>query len=135
MKKLPDKLILFDPYCNLCTGIVRFILKHDRKQIFRFGSLFSEKGKQIKKSLPWGLQKNTIIYFDNDEVFIQSDAAIRITAQLGGIYKTARVFYILPKSFRDYLYFLIAKYRYKIFGKRKSPMIPQQKFKKRFIDQ
>jgi predicted DCC family thiol-disulfide oxidoreductase YuxK len=135
MEKIPNRLILFDPYCNLCSSLVKFILRRDGSDIFRFGSLFSDQGKQIKKALPWNLQKNTIIYFDQDEVYIQSDAAIRITTQLGGMYKAAKVFYALPKSFRDYLYSLIAKYRYKVFGKRKSPMVPPEKHRWKFIDQ
>ncbi|MCB0806219.1 MAG: DUF393 domain-containing protein [Bacteroidales bacterium] len=134
MENRPDHLILFDPYCNLCTAIVKYILKQDKKERFYFGSLYSKRGKDIKKHLSWEKQKNTIIYFEKDEVFTQSDAAIRIISKLRGIHKTVSVFRYVPKSFRDYLYKIVAKYRYNIFGKRKDPFKPSEIHKSRFID-
>ncbi|MBN2174776.1 MAG: DUF393 domain-containing protein [Bacteroidales bacterium] len=134
MEQTPDYLILFDDRCNLCSWLVRYILKRDKKDIFRFGSLFSAKGKQIKKPLPWEQQKNTIIYFENNEVFTQSDAAIRILVRLGGIYSLFKAFVLIPKPVRDSIYKIIAKYRYRIFGRREKPMEPPLHHKWKFID-
>ena len=134
MTERPEHLILFDPYCNLCTAIVKYILKNDNRKLFGFGSLYSKKGKEIKKSLPWEKQKNTIIYFEGDEVYTQSDAAIRIISKLKGINRGFAVFRYIPKGFRDWLYKIVAKYRYNWFGKRESPFSPEKKVKDRFVD-
>lgn len=134
MEKIPERLILFDPHCNLCSAVVQYILKRDKKERFRFGSLFSKKGKQIKKHLSWDKQKNTIIYFEGEAVFTQSDAAIKIMSQLGGLHRWLSVLRFVPKRFRDYLYRMVAKYRYNVFGKRKKPFEPAPAFRDRFVD-
>lgn len=134
MVKIPDNLILFDPMCNLCSAIVKYLLKYDKRGLFFYGSLFSASGKQIKKSLTWKEQKNTIIYFEKNLVFTQSDAAIRIITSLPGFHKLLLALKIFPKSFRDWAYKIVAKYRYQWFGKREKPFLPNIEFKNRFID-
>ena len=131
----PDHLILFDPYCNLCVAVVKYILKHDSQKLYTFGSLYSKQGKEMKKSLSWKKQKNTIIYFEGDEVYTQSDAAIQIISKLKGINRGILVFNILPKGLRDWGYKMIAKYRYTVFGKRKEPYLPSGKVRDRFLDE
>ena len=134
MKKIPEYLILFDPHCNLCSAIVRYILRYDKKELFSFGSLYSRQGKQIKKRLPWKQQNNTIIYFEGEEVFTQSDAAIKIMSQLRGLHRWLAVLIYVPKGFRDYLYRIVAKYRYNWFGRREEPFKPEKSYEKRFVD-
>jgi predicted DCC family thiol-disulfide oxidoreductase YuxK len=134
MIQQPDRLILYDPLCNLCTGVVQYLLKHDRKQLFFYGSLFSKQGKQVKKKLSWAQQKNTIIYLEDDRVFTQSDAAIRILSLLPGLHRLFVVLRVFPKPLRDGVYKIIAKYRYRWFGKRTSPFRPAAEFKEKFID-
>ena len=134
MEKFPQHLILFDPYCNLCSAIVRYILRHDKKERFSFGSLYSRQGKQIKKRLPWKQQKNTIIYFEGEDVFTQSDAAIRIMSQLRGLHRWLFVLIYVPKKLRDYMYRIVAKYRYNWFGKKKEPFKPEKPYEKRFVE-
>jgi predicted DCC family thiol-disulfide oxidoreductase YuxK len=134
MNRRPEHLILYDPYCKLCAAAVKYVLKYDSKNRFYYGSLFSQQGKNYKKTLPWALQKNTIIYFEKEKVYTQSDAVIRIISQLNGIHQGFIVFKYLPKGFRDYLYKIIAKYRYNWFGKRIAPFVPDKKSKHRFVD-
>jgi len=134
MTSKPDNLILFDNRCNLCAGVVRFILKKDKEDKFRFGSLYSNEGKKIKKSLSFSQQKNSILYFQNGVVYIQSDAALQVLIRIGGFYKSFIFFLWINKKFRDYLYNLIAKYRYLIFGKRKLPFIPPKEHQWKFIE-
>jgi len=80
------------------------------------------------------MQKNTIIYFEKDEVYTQSDAIIHILSRLGGIHRGFIIFKYLPKSFRDHLYKMIAKYRYRWFGIRNEAFRPGDNIKLRFID-
>ncbi|MCB2220230.1 MAG: DUF393 domain-containing protein [Bacteroidetes bacterium] len=134
MTEKPDRLILFDPLCNLCSGVVQYLLKHDRKGLFLYGSLFSGPGKQIKKALSWSQQKNTIIYMEGDRVLTQSDAAIRILSLLPGLHSLFAVLKGFPKPLRDWVYKIIAQNRYRWFGKRTSPFHPATEFKDKFID-
>ncbi len=134
MDKRPDHLILFDPYCRLCSAAVRYVIKKDRKKLFHYGSLYSKRGKFFKKVLPWKQQKNTIIYFEQEKVFTQSDAVIRIIAKLKGIHRLVIVFKFLPKGFRDYIYRIIAKYRYRLFGKMDDVFVHVNEERELFVD-
>ena len=81
-------VILFDGVCNLCTASVQFIIKHDKKRLFRFASLQSSFGKKILKenNLPADAF-NSFILFENDEIFMRSTAALMVAKKLNGIVK------------------------------------------------
>lgn len=128
-------LILFDGVCNLCNGLVQFIIKRDAAEKFKFASLQSDFGKAqlIHYSLnPESLR--SVIVIDNDAAFEQSDAILHIAWHLGIPWKFFFVFKILPKFFRDACYNLIAKYRYRLFGKQDQCMIPTADLKTRFME-
>ena len=86
IKDLPKdkKIILFDGICNLCDNAVQFIIKHDKKDIFRFVSLQSELGKNISKHI--GIKNNQIdsiiLYQPGIAYFIKADAAFKILKEL-----------------------------------------------------
>jgi predicted DCC family thiol-disulfide oxidoreductase YuxK len=128
-------LVLFDGVCNLCNGIVQFIIKRDPKAKFRFASLQSEFGKSqlIQFKLNPELL-HSLIVIDNDKALERSDAALHIAKHLGTPWKLLTVFKILPKFFRDACYNLVASNRYRIFGKLASCMIPTPELKDRFIE-
>jgi predicted DCC family thiol-disulfide oxidoreductase YuxK len=134
MDKRPEHLILYDPFCKLCTTAVKYVIKNDKQKIFYYGSLYSQKGKLFKKTLTWAQQKNTIIYFEFDKVYTQSDAILQIISKLRGMHRGFILFKYLPKSFRDHLYKFIAKYRYNWFGKRKKPYVPDLSISEKFVD-
>ena len=129
------KIILFDGVCNLCNSSVQFIIKHDKKDIFRFTSLQSEIGKKIIKYL--GVDnKNTdsiILYIPGKAYYIKSDAVINITKELSGIYSSLRMFSIFPKSINDVLYEYIAKKRYDWFGKSDNCIMPTPEHQSKFL--
>ncbi|MCG3166880.1 MAG: hypothetical protein POELPBGB_02663 [Bacteroidia bacterium] len=135
MEELNHPVILFDGVCNLCNSSVQFIIKRDKKNIFRFASIQSEFGQRVIKR--FGLaDKNidSIILFENDSVKIKSDAVIKIARQLGGIYSLLYVFNIIPEFIRNSVYDIIARNRYQWFGKKESCMIPTPDLKKLFIE-
>jgi predicted DCC family thiol-disulfide oxidoreductase YuxK len=74
-----------------------------------------------------------VVFIENNQIYKKSDAVIKIASNLDGIYKYLKCIKIIPKFIRDYLYDLIAKNRYKLFGKRESCMIPDDRFKSRFL--
>ena len=127
-------VILFDGVCNLCNGAVQFIIKRDNTSKFLFASLQSDFGQsQLQK---FGLDPSklhSIIALDNGKFYERSDAALKIASGLAQPWSILGVFRIVPRFFRDWVYDLIAKSRYRIFGKRESCMIPTPELKGRFV--
>ena len=138
MIDLPNntKLILFDGICNLCNDSVLKVIKNDKKNIFVFTALQSETGKKIITHLQIDITKidSIILYIPNVSFDIKSTAALKIMNDFGGLWKLTQVFYILPKSLRDFIYDFIAKNRYKWFGKKESCMIPSPELKSKFLN-
>lgn len=127
-------VILFDGVCNFCNYWVNFILDRDKKNIFRFAALQSEKGYELldKFNLPKGDFDSFILIADN-KVFKKSSAVFKIAKHLNGWPKIIIPFSILPHSLTDIIYDLIAKNRYKFFGKKDSCRIPTKEEKSKFL--
>ena len=136
MNKAQDKpIIFFDGVCNLCNSSVQFILKKDTNNVFLFSSLQSDAAKDIL--LQYNIENfdlNSIILVENGIIYQKSTAILKIAKRLNGISKYAYVFIIIPKFIRDGIYSLIAKNRYKWFGKRDSCMLPTAALKLRFLE-
>ena len=135
------KIILFDGVCNFCNFWVNFIIDHDKKDFFRFAALQSETGQNILKQINlktnnfWQSQglPDSLILVDKQNYFIKSSAALNILKHLSGFWKILFVFIIIPRPIRNFIYDLIAKNRYKIFGKKDVCRIPNEKEKGKFI--
>jgi len=117
-KKQP--VILFDGFCNLCNGTVNFLIKKDRKKQFRFIPLQSEKGKSLIQKFQIPLETDSVILIKFNTVFFESDAAIEIASMLNYPWKMGVIARFIPKKIRNNLYQLIARNRYRWFGKRES---------------
>lgn len=131
---LPDFLVLFDGVCNLCNGAVVFIIKRDKAGKIMFASLQSELGRAqlIRNGLdPDAL--HSIIVIENGKLFQRSDAVLHIAAKMDGAWSWLWIFRIIPRFFRDPLYDLVARFRYKMFGKKDVCMIPTAELKKQFV--
>ncbi|MFC5045677.1 thiol-disulfide oxidoreductase DCC family protein [Aquimarina hainanensis] len=130
------KIILFDGVCNLCNNAVNFIIKHDKNDMFRYASLQSDIGIQLAKERNIDATKlDSILLIDPGVAYYhKSSAALHIAKHLSGAYPLIYAGIILPKFFRDWMYDLIAKNRYKWFGKKNSCMIPTPQLKALFID-
>jgi predicted DCC family thiol-disulfide oxidoreductase YuxK len=109
-------VILFDGFCNLCTFSTRLILKLDHKKQFRYIPLQSPEGEKILQDLE-KIPDTVILYF-NHKLFFKSNAVLKTASLLGFPASVISIFYIIPKVVRDFLYDIIAHYRYKIFGKK-----------------
>jgi predicted DCC family thiol-disulfide oxidoreductase YuxK len=128
-------VILFDGVCNLCNGFVQFVLKRDKKKQFQFASLQSKYGTELSTHFNLPLAKpETIVLYDGDKIFTESDAVLKIVGSLNGIWKTTIALYIIPRFIRNWFYRLVARNRYKIFGKREQCMVPDENVKGRFVD-
>ncbi|HJV20332.1 MAG TPA: thiol-disulfide oxidoreductase DCC family protein [Sediminibacterium sp.] len=132
----PDHpIILFDGVCNLCTQSVQFIIRHDPARKFRFASLQSKFGQQVLQhfNLPAN-RLNTLILLEKGRIYRKSTAALQIAAELSGAWPALYALTIIPAFLRNPIYELIARNRYKWFGKRDNCMVPSQQLKDLFIN-
>lgn len=127
-------IILFDGVCNLCNGSVQFIIKRDKEARFRYASLQSAAGQKILEQfhLPQDTF-NSFVLFEDNKIYTRSTAALRVFSRLKGWKWTAALQYV-PLFIRDGVYNLIARNRYRWFGKRDECMIPTPELKSRFLD-
>jgi len=129
-----NSVILFDGVCNFCNSSINFIIKHDKKEHFLFASLQSDVAKEIllqfdkKKTLG-----DSILLVSDTKIYNKSTAALNIAKKLNAGISLFYVFIIIPPFIRDWVYDIIAKNRYKWFGKKDSCMVPSEKIKERFI--
>ena len=128
-------IILFDGVCNLCNRSVQFILKKDKRKKFLFATLQGTKGREIlqKFSLPANYL-NSFILADGEKIYTKSTAALRMLKILGRGWNLFYMFIIIPPFIRDTVYNMIAKYRYKWFGKKDLCMVPGPEVRERFIE-
>ena len=135
-----NAVILYDGVCGLCNRSVRFVLKHDREGVFRFASLQSAAARAILAR--HGLTPDALDTFyvvadfglAGERVLSKSAAAIYTAETLGGIWKAARILSILPRRVRDWAYDIVARHRYRIFGKYDACPLPEARYRDRFID-
>jgi predicted DCC family thiol-disulfide oxidoreductase YuxK len=127
-------IILFDGICNFCNSSINFIIKHDLNNQFRFAPLQSEIGKQLLLQLDeQDLNINTIILIENNRIYKQSDALLRIARHFNGVYSLLYGFIIIPSFLRNKIYNFIARNRYRLFGKTNTCVAPTPELKQKFI--
>lgn len=117
-------ILLFDGVCNLCNGLVRFILKRDKMKQFDFVALQSKKGKEFIESYEIPQETDSVILIYKNSVYMESNAAIKISQLLPAPWSWAVVFKIIPKTWRDKMYRWVAKNRYSWFGKSEMCNLP-----------
>lgn len=129
------KIILFDGVCNLCNNSVQFIIKRDKKDLFRYAALQSEVGQQLVQERGIDTSKvDSIVLIDPGVAyFTKSDAALEIAKSFGGLWGLLSVFSWVPTSIRNALYDLVARNRYKWFGKKEACMVPTPELKAKFL--
>lgn len=128
-------IILFDGVCNLCGKLVQFIIKRDPLAKFRFASLQSETGQKLLKHFQLKTDAiNTFVYICGGSYYLKSEAVLRVLKELKGGWKYGYICMVLPRFFRDFIYNLTARSRYRIFGKQDSCMVPSPGIRDRFLE-
>lgn len=127
-------IILFDGVCNFCNFWVDFIIKRDKKKIFKFAALQTNSGNKILDNFREKTEGvDSVIFVENNRCFTRSSAALRIVKKLPGLWAYLYAFIIIPKPLRDFIYDFVAKNRYRIFGQKESCRLPSPEEKDRFI--
>ena len=126
-------IIFFDGVCNLCQGSVRYLIKHDKKGVLKFASLQGNYAKDfVNETEIQSMQ--SILFFDGKILYKKSTAVLKLSRLLGGWHQLLLLGYILPRFVRDWLYNIVAKNRYRWFGKKDQCMLPSKGFENRFLD-
>ncbi len=131
-------IILFDGVCNLCNSTVQWVIEHDKEGRFRFATLQSNAARRELEELigtdEIDALPDSIVLLDSDGVHTRSAAAIRIARALGSPYALLGLGALVPRPLRDAVYNLIARHRYRWFGRRDTCMIPTPDLSARFLD-
>ncbi|SNT24598.1 Predicted thiol-disulfide oxidoreductase YuxK, DCC family [Ekhidna lutea] len=128
-------IIFFDGVCNLCNSSVLFVIKRDPKEKFLFASLQSKYAQENLPSTFTGEDSiQSIVLKQRSGIKTKSSAALTIAKNISGGWPIMYAFIIIPKFLRDWVYDIIAKNRYKWFGKKDQCMIPSPELKSRFLD-
>jgi predicted DCC family thiol-disulfide oxidoreductase YuxK len=129
-----QKIIFFDGICVLCNRSVDFLIKKDYKKRLKYASLQSGYAKRFHMEYQnYPLKEDTIIFYDEGRIFTKSTAILKISAYLKPPFSALRFFLIIPVSWRDSLYDLIARKRYHWFGKMDQCRLPDQETSGRII--
>ena len=114
-----QSIVLFDGVCNLCNSAVAFIIKRDKKKIFKLSPLQSSFSEELNQQFLFKQPDlNSIILIEKNKVYYKSTAALRVVKKLNGPIKILYIFIIIPPFIRDAVYMVIAKNRYRWFGKK-----------------
>ena len=126
-------IVFFDGVCNLCQGSVRYLIKHDKKGVLKFASLQGKYAKDfVNETEIQSMQ--SVLFFDGKMLYKKSTAVLKLSRLLGGWHQLLLLGYILPRFIRDRLYNIVAKNRYRWFGKKDQCMLPSKGFENRFLD-
>ncbi|MFP9115421.1 thiol-disulfide oxidoreductase DCC family protein [Flavobacterium sp. RHBU_3] len=129
------KIILFDGVCNLCDATVQFLIKHDKKDVFRFVALQSEIGQEIVRYIGIDTSKvdSIILYEPGKAYYYKAQAALEIASEIGGFYSLLSIFKAFPDKLNNMVYDYIARNRYKWYGKKDACMLPTLETKAKFL--
>lgn len=129
------KLILFDGVCNLCNHSVQFIITHDKNNVFMFAPLQGTTGAALVKTLNIDTKKldSILLYTPKKGVKSKSTAALKIASKLRFPINVLYIFIIVPPFIRNWIYNIIAKNRYRWFGKKETCMIPTAELENKFL--
>lgn len=129
-----DAVIVFDGVCVLCNGWVRFLLRHDRQQRYRFAAMQSDHGRTLLAA--HGLdpdEPSSLLLLDGGKAWTDSDAIRHVLAGLGGAWRCAHLLGVVPRPLRNALYRWIARNRYRWFGRHDSCQLPVGDVQGRFL--
>jgi len=132
--------VLYDGICGLCNRLVQFLLKRDVRDRFRFASLQSDFAESLlRRHGIDGIDLDTVYVvvdhgLGNERLLARSDAVLHVLGELGGVWSVSRLGRMVPRLVRNGIYDLVARNRYRIFGKYDSCLLPEKRHQRKFLD-
>jgi predicted DCC family thiol-disulfide oxidoreductase YuxK len=133
-------LILYDAVCGLCDRLVRFVPPRDRREVFHFASLQSDLGRSLVRQFGRDPDRLDTFFVVSDyrsaspEFLCRARAGLFVAKSLGGPWRALAVLAVLPDGLLNAAYHLVARHRYRLFGRRESCLMPPAQYRRRFID-
>jgi predicted DCC family thiol-disulfide oxidoreductase YuxK len=126
-------IVFFDGCCVMCNRFVDLILRVDRAGVFRFAPLQGETARRLLPPLPENPLEWSMIYLDERGVYDQSDASLEVYRRLGGLWWWLSLFRFIPRPVRNPVYRVIARNRYRWFGRTACCRLPTGSTAERFL--
>src|ERR1039457_3562428 len=132
-------LILYDAVCGLCNRLVRLVLPRDRREVFHFTSLQGDLGRSLVRQFGRDPDRLDTFYVVSDyrsaspALLCRARAALFVAEALGGPWRALAILGVLPDGLLNPAYHLVARYRYRLFGRRESCLMPPVEYQGRFI--
>ena len=140
MPREPNPIVLYDGVCGLCNGLNQFLLKRDREGHLRFASLQSRMAEELLRRHGADSKDLNTVYVvidhgqPGERLLSRSDAILFVLGELDGVWKLTGIGRVLPKGLRDWFYSVVARNRYRVFGKYDSCLMPDPKYRDKFLD-
>lgn len=134
LNRVTEPVLLFDGVCNLCNGTVDFLMRRDHRQVLRFASLQSDAAHQLlQKAGGTAATLDSVVLVHEGQVHLRSTAVLRTLRLLGLPWALAYALIVVPRPLRDAAYRLIARNRYRWFGRHDTCRIPTPEERARFL--
>jgi len=128
------KIVFFDGVCNICNASIDYVMRNSKNNDLKVASLQSEFANQFLSKEKLKLGYETFIYYDGSSFSTASKAVFQVSKELNGFLpRFIRLFRALPRFLTDKVYYLVAKNRYFLAGKRSTCRIPNKNELARFI--
>ena len=124
-------ILMYDGVCNLCNGFVNFVADHDQKKQVLFGAQQKYMSMLENRGAPTDL--STLVLIQGDEYYLYSSAALRTFALMDQPYRSLAAAHVIPAFIRDWVYRLVARNRYWMFGQSDKCRTPSEEFRSRFL--
>ncbi len=131
---LERPIVLFDGVCVLCNSVVDWLLRRDRQRILRFAPLQSEAGRDVLQRLHAGIVPRSVVFIEGETLTVKSEAVLRILRYLPAPWPLFSGLRWIPRSVRDAVYDLVARYRYRVFGKKNACRVPAGSEREQFLE-
>ena len=128
-------VIFFDGYCCLCNAWLRFVLRHEREAYFQFAPLQSLAARQQLQAFGYDTTDlSSVVVLEQGQLYLKSDAALKVLSHMRWPYRATRVFVFLPRRLRDWVYDLIGRMRYRLFGRAPFCAVATDGVRARFLE-
>ena len=126
-------IIFFDGVCGMCNRFVDLVMRVDRKEMFRFAPLQGTTARELLPPQHEDPQEWSMIYLDERGIHEQSAASLQVYRRLGGVFSVVSLLRFVPRAIRDRVYRVVARNRYRWFGKRDTCRVPSPEERRRFL--
>lgn len=129
-------VVLFDGHCNFCSGVVDFLVARDRRGAIRFAALQSPAGRRLlaEHGIAMPDEPDTMVLVQGKRALLRSSAALAVARHLRFPWPLAAIGFLVPRALRDAVYGIVARNRYRWFGRSERCRVPTAELRARFLD-